>query len=121
MFMTTGASFPVAYDREAPWWATTAEGWWPYISARPYIAGGFIWTGFDYRGEPTPYHRWPSVASYFGVMDSCGFAKDEYYYYRAWWQDAPRRTFYLTGPGPAARASRSRSGATPMSIGSSCS
>ena len=85
-----GRQFPVAYDREAPWWATTAEGWWPYVSARPYIAGGFIWTGFDYRGEPTPYHRWPSVASYFGVMDSCGFAKDEYYYYRAWWQDAPQ-------------------------------
>ena len=82
--------FPVAYDAEAPWWAATAEGWWPYVSERPYIAGGFIWTGFDYRGEPTPFHRWPSVASYFGVLDSCGFPKDEYYYYKAWWDPAPQ-------------------------------
>ena len=82
--------FTTAYDTEAPWWASTAEGWWPYVDARPYIAGGFIWTGFDYRGEPTPFARWPSVASYFGVMDSCGFAKDEYYYYRACWTAEPQ-------------------------------
>ncbi len=82
--------FTTAYDTEAPWWATTAEGWWPYVDARPYIAGGFIWTGFDYRGEPTPFDRWPSVGSYFGVLDSCGFPKDEYYYYRAWWGAEPQ-------------------------------
>jgi beta-galactosidase len=82
--------FTTAYDTEAPWWATTAEGWWPYVDARPYIAGGFIWTGFDYRGEPTPFDRWPSVASYFGVLDSCGFPKDEYYYYKAWWTAEPQ-------------------------------
>jgi len=79
-----------AYDTEAPWWGSTAEGWWPYVDARPAIAGGFIWTGFDYRGEPTPFSRWPSVASYFGVMDSCGFPKDEYYYYKAWWDAEPQ-------------------------------
>jgi beta-galactosidase len=82
--------FTTAYDTEAPWWATTAEGWWPYVDARPYIAGGFIWTGFDYRGEPTPFNNWPSVASYFGVLDSCGFEKDEFYYYKAWWRDEPQ-------------------------------
>ncbi|RYF90968.1 MAG: DUF4982 domain-containing protein, partial [Caulobacteraceae bacterium] len=79
----------VAYDREHPWWASTAENWWTTAAERPYIAGGFIWTGFDYRGEPTPFSRWPSVASYFGVMDSCGFPKDNYFYYRAWWDPAP--------------------------------
>ncbi|MDP1631688.1 MAG: beta-galactosidase GalA [Caulobacter sp.] len=79
----------VAYDREHPWWASTAEAWWTLAAASPYIAGGFIWTGFDYRGEPTPFNQWPSVASYFGVMDSCGFPKDNYYYYRAWWRPEP--------------------------------
>jgi beta-galactosidase len=82
--------FTSAYDVEAPPWAQTAEHWWPQVDASPYIAGGFIWTGFDYRGEPTPFNRWPSVASYFGVMDSCGFAKDEFYYYKAWWDSAPQ-------------------------------
>jgi beta-galactosidase len=78
-----------AYDTEHPWWATTAEEWWTIVDPRPYIAGGCIWTGFDYRGEPTPYPRWPSVSSYFGVMDLCGFPKDNYYYYRAWWRPEP--------------------------------
>jgi len=78
-----------AYDTEHPWWASTAEDWWTFAAERPYIAGGFIWTGFDYRGEPTPFNRWPSVASYFGAMDSCGFPKDNYFYYRAWWRREP--------------------------------
>lgn len=78
-----------AYDTEHPWWASTAEDWWTIAAERPYIAGGFIWTGFDYRGEPTPFNRWPSVASYFGAMDSCGFPKDNYWYYRAWWRPEP--------------------------------
>ena len=46
-----------AYDTEHPWWATTAEEWWTIVADRPYIAGGFVWTGFDYRGEPTPYRH----------------------------------------------------------------
>ncbi|MDB5703685.1 MAG: hypothetical protein JWN66_801 [Sphingomonas bacterium] len=75
-----------AYDTEHPWWATTAEEWWKIADANPYVAGGFIWTGFDYRGEPTPYSRWPSVSSYFGALDLCGFPKDNYFYYRAWWR-----------------------------------
>ncbi|WP_157218611.1 beta-galactosidase GalA [Flavisphingomonas formosensis] len=75
-----------AYDTEYPWWANSAEQWWPIVADSPYIAGGFIWTGFDYRGEPTPFPAWPSVSSYFGVLDLCGFPKDNYFYYRAWWR-----------------------------------
>jgi beta-galactosidase len=48
----------------------------------------FIWTGFDYRGEPTPY-SWPSVLSYFGMVDLCGFPKDNAYYLKSWWQNEP--------------------------------
>jgi len=75
-----------AYDTEHPWWATTAEEWWTIVADRPYIAGGFVWTGFDYRGEPTPYAEFPSISSQFGILDTCGFPKDNYYYYRAWWR-----------------------------------
>ena len=78
-----------AYDTDHPWWATTAQSWWAYVARRPYIAGGFVWTGFDYRGEPTPFNRWPSISSHFGIMDTCGFPKDNYYYYRAQWRDEP--------------------------------
>lgn len=78
-----------AYDTEHPWWATTAEEWWKIADPHPYIAGGFIWTGFDYRGEPTPFPQWPSTSSQFGVLDLCGFPKDNYYYYRAWWRKEP--------------------------------
>jgi beta-galactosidase len=75
-----------AYDTEHPWWSSTAEEWWTIAAERPYIAGGFIWTGFDYRGEPTPYPEFPSISSQFGILDTCGFPKDDYYYYRAWWR-----------------------------------
>jgi beta-galactosidase len=82
-------SYVPAYDTEHPWWATTAEKWWSHAADRPWVAGGFIWTGFDYRGEPTPFNRWPSVSSHFGALDTCGFPKDNYYYYRAWWRPEP--------------------------------
>jgi len=75
-----------AYDTEHPWWATTAEEWWTIVADRSYIAGGFVWTGFDYRGEPTPYAEFPSISSQFGILDTCGFPKDNYYYYHAWWR-----------------------------------
>ena len=54
----------------------------------PFTSGGFVWTGFDYRGEPSPY-KWPCVNSHFGILDTCGFPKDLYYYYKAWWTDEP--------------------------------
>jgi len=82
-------SYVPAYDTEHPWWATTAEKWWSHAAERPWMAGGFIWTGFDYRGEPTPFNRWPSVSSHFGALDTCGFPKDNYFYYRAWWRPEP--------------------------------
>jgi len=62
--------------------------WWPYYATHPFTSGGFVWTGFDYRGEPTPY-KWPCISSHFGLMDTCGFPKDIYYYYQAWWTDKP--------------------------------
>jgi beta-galactosidase len=73
-----------AYDSNAPSWATTAERWWGYFADRPWLSGGFVWTGFDYRGEPTPY-AWPCINSHFGVLDTCGFPKDNFYYYQSWW------------------------------------
>lgn len=73
-------------DVVAPWWASTAEAWWTKAAVNKYWLGGFIWTGFDYRGEPTP-HEWPNINSHFGVMDVCGFPKNLYYYYQSWWSD----------------------------------
>ena len=57
---------------------------WPFIANRPWASGTFIWTGFDYRGEPSPY-KWPCISSHFGVIDVCGFPKDNMYYYKSWW------------------------------------
>jgi beta-galactosidase len=77
-----------AYDVNFPEWAATAEVWWKIYAERRFLAGGFVWTGFDYRGEPTPY-GWPCINSHFGIMDTCGFPKDNYYYYQAWWSEKP--------------------------------
>ncbi|MFL5807959.1 MAG: beta-galactosidase GalA [Flavisolibacter sp.] len=73
-------------DITAPWWASTAEKWWKPAAENAYWMGGFVWTGFDYRGEPTPY-EWPNINSHFGIMDMCGFPKNIYYYYQSWWTD----------------------------------
>jgi beta-galactosidase len=78
-----------AYDLDAPSYAKTAESWWSFYNARPYLSGGLVWTGFDYRGEPTPFNRWPEISSHFGILDTCGFPKDIYWYYKSWWQDEP--------------------------------
>jgi beta-galactosidase len=77
-----------AYDANHPDWAELAEEWWTFYAARPWLSGGFAWTGFDYRGEPTPY-SWPSINSQFGIVDMCGFPKDNYFYYKAWWGKDP--------------------------------
>jgi beta-galactosidase len=77
-----------AYDLNFPPWAATAERWWKFYAERPFLAGGFAWTGFDYRGEPTPY-GWPCISSHFGIIDTCGFPKDNYFYYQAWWGSKP--------------------------------
>jgi beta-galactosidase len=71
-------------DITAPWWASKAEEWWSLAAVNDYWMGGFVWTGLDYRGEPTPY-KWPNINSHFGIMDVCGFPKNIYYYYKSWW------------------------------------
>ncbi len=65
-----------------------AEIGWTYYAARPYAAGVFFWTGFDYRGEPTPF-GYPAISSQFGILDTCGFPKDAFYYLKAWWGAEP--------------------------------
>jgi beta-galactosidase len=77
-----------AYDVNAPDWAETAEVAWQSIAQRPWLAGGFVWSGFDYRGEPTPF-TWPAVSSQYAIMDLCGFPKDSYYFYQSCWTDKP--------------------------------
>jgi beta-galactosidase len=77
-----------AYDLNHTSWSELTEEWWKFYAAREWLAGGFAWTGFDYRGEPTPY-GWPSVNSQFGIVDMCGFPKDNFYYYKAWWGQEP--------------------------------
>ncbi|MFA5973793.1 MAG: beta-galactosidase GalA [Lentimicrobiaceae bacterium] len=67
--------------------AGTESGWKFYL-ARPFLAGLFFWTGFDYRGEPNPL-SWPAVNSQFGLIDLCGFPKDIYYYLKSWWGNEP--------------------------------
>jgi beta-galactosidase len=64
------------------------ELWWKFYGLRDWTAGGFAWTGFDYRGEPSPF-GWPSISSNFGIVDLCGFPKDYFYYYKAWWRPEP--------------------------------
>jgi len=77
-----------AYDLNHTSWSELAEDWWKFYATRDWLAGGFAWTGFDYRGEPTPY-GWPSINSQFGIVDMCGFPKDNYFYYKAWWGNEP--------------------------------
>jgi len=71
-----------------PGWGPLPGEDWADIVKYPYLGGLFVWTGFDYRGEPTPY-RWPCVSSQFGFMDICGFPKDGYYAYKAAWTNEP--------------------------------
>lgn len=77
-----------AYDHSRVPWGVTHERAWIDVRDRDYAAGTFVWTGFDYLGEPTPY-TWPSRSSYFGIVDLCGFPKDVYYMYRSEWSDQP--------------------------------
>jgi beta-galactosidase len=76
-----------ALDKEAAGWGATHRQSWQAIAARPFVAGGFVWTGLDYHGEPTPY-AWPSVGSFFGIMDLCGFAKTAFGIRQAQWLDS---------------------------------
>lgn len=77
-----------AYDNEAAYWGSTHEQTWKVIKKYPHMAGLFIWTGFDYLGEPHPY-PWPARSSYFGILDLAGFPKNIYYLYQSEWTDKP--------------------------------
>lgn len=80
--------YRAAYDQKPrPTFYSIEEGW-KFYASRKNLAGVFYWTGFDYRGEATPY-SWPSVMSYFGMMDICGFPKDNVFYLKSWWKDEP--------------------------------
>lgn len=76
------------YDEDPAGWGNTVRDTWDVILKNEFAAGGFMWTGFDYLGEPTPF-TYPSVSSFFGMMDICGFAKDGYYLCQAIFKDEP--------------------------------
>lgn len=77
-----------AYDNCHVPWGSTHEKSWNLVKQNEYISGMFVWTGFDYLGEPTPFW-WPSRSSYFGIVDLAGFEKDIYYMYQSEWTDSP--------------------------------
>lgn len=77
-----------SYDLYAPRWAMPPDQEFAGEDKYPYVAGQFVWTGFDYLGEPTPYYgdQSPSRSSYFGIIDLAGFPKDRFYLYQAYWR-----------------------------------
>ena len=77
-----------SYDNCHVPWGSTHEKSWYEVKRLPHVAGTFIWTGFDYLGEPTPFW-WPSRSSFFGIVDLAGFPKDVYYMYQSEWTDQP--------------------------------
>ena len=79
-----------AYDTNAASWGTTHRKDWEAVTSRRFLSGTFVWTGFDYHGEPTPYNnKFPANSSYFGCMDLCGFPKTAFYIRQAQWIDKP--------------------------------
>jgi beta-galactosidase len=82
-----------SYDLDKPPWGATAETSLRALKSHPWMAGEFVWTGFDYIGEPTPYDRgsqtFPSRSSYFGIIDLAGFPKDRFYIYQSQWTSKP--------------------------------
>ncbi len=77
-----------AYDWDPSDWGASLEQAWSHYAERDYLSGMCIWTGFDYRGEPTPF-SWPAIGSQFGILDLCGFPKDGMFYLKSWWTDEP--------------------------------
>ena len=74
------------YDVEYCWWSNVPDDDWKMQEDREWTVGEFVWTGYDYLGEPTPYDEyWPSRSSYFGICDLAGLPKDRYYLYRSHW------------------------------------
>ena len=78
-----------SYDLGACWWSNLPDDDWAFQDDSAWVIGEFVWTGFDYLGEPTPYDEvWPSRSSYFGICDLAGLPKDRYYLYRSHWNTA---------------------------------
>lgn len=77
-----------SYDNVAAYWGSTHEETWKIIKKYDFLSGMFVWTGFDYLGEPSPY-PWPARSSYFGIVDLAGFPKDVYYMYQSEWTSKP--------------------------------
>ncbi|QNL49453.1 glycoside hydrolase family 2 protein [Olivibacter sp. SDN3] len=77
-----------AYDHVSTPWGSTHEETWKLIKKHDFLSGLFVWTGFDYLGEPTPY-IWPARSSYFGIVDLAGIPKDIYYMYQSEWTTTP--------------------------------
>jgi beta-galactosidase len=77
-----------AYDNCSAPWGSTQEETWKVMKKYDFLSGQFIWTGFDYIGEPTPY-PWPARSSYFGIVDLAGFPKDTYFMYQSEWTSKP--------------------------------
>ena len=77
-----------AYDHVMAYWGSTHEATWNIIKKLDYMSGMFIWSGFDFIGEPVPY-PWPARSSYYGIIDLCGFPKDSYYLYQSEWTTKP--------------------------------
>ena len=77
-----------AYAETLTPWGRSIEDTWEDCAAREFVAGTFLWTGLDYRGETYPF-SWPAVITRYGLMDLCGFPKDSYFYYQAEWTEAP--------------------------------
>jgi len=111
--------FVSSYDPYNTSGRASAEGWWSFCNARPWLGGGYVWTGFDYRGEPSP-NGWPNISSQYGILDMCGFPKDAFFYYQSWWTEKPCSTSSRIGTGPATKARRSPSGPTPTSTRWNC-
>lgn len=77
-----------AYDHAYAYWGTTHENALRSVQENPFLAGCFVWSGFDFLGEPVPY-PWPARSSYYGIIDLAGFPKDVYYLYQSEWTTKP--------------------------------
>ncbi|MDD6146344.1 MAG: glycoside hydrolase family 2 TIM barrel-domain containing protein, partial [Oscillospiraceae bacterium] len=92
-----------SYDNSAVTWGNTAAYNWYYTAKNDWYSGEFVWTGFDYIGEPTPWYSSSAGtstvpnSSYFGVIDTAGFPKDQFYLYRSWWQTKDTTLHLLPG------------------------
>lgn len=85
-----------SYDTEYCSWSNLPDDDWKMQDDYSWVIGEFVWTGYDYLGEPTPYDTyWPSRSSYFGICDLAGLPKDRYYMYRARWNDKQHTTHLL--------------------------